>query len=216
MLWGDQMKSRTHPLSQIGWRTGQLRNISRNLLRFDNFSMIRGIANGLEYLHEQGVIHGDLKAANVLVSPKGAPLLMDFGLSHLVCTTSTVESATSARTGSIRWQSPELLFPPGDSDDDVHTKASDIWAFGMTALEVLTKNIPYQTAKMDTQVIGLIYKGTVPPDPDDLKNWKDIDKALWDFCKRCWLLDPKARPPMRDLLKELKKLKADYPASAHK
>ena len=62
-------------------------------------------------------------------------MVMDFGLSHLLAGVSTVESATNAERGSLRWQAPEQ-FKPGDA---VHTKQSDIWALGMTYLVGLVK-----------------------------------------------------------------------------
>lgn len=74
---------------------------------------------------------------NILVSEKGNPLLCDFGISRMIAITQTmggggagVES-TNLR-GSARWMSPELLLPP-DDESPLHTKNSDIWAFGMTA-----------------------------------------------------------------------------------
>ena len=60
---------------------------------------------------------------------------MDFGISHMLAegSTMTIETATGAGKGSMRWQAPELLC--GDvSENDVHTEASDIWALGMVYL----------------------------------------------------------------------------------
>lgn len=66
---------------------------------------------------------------------------MDFGISHLVISTSTAETATSAQKGSLRWQARELLVDRPSSDDSAyttfhHTKESDIWAFSMTCLVI--------------------------------------------------------------------------------
>lgn len=72
----------------------------------------------------------------MLISASGAPLLTDFGLSHLITSTSTCEAATDASKGSSRWQAPELIIPRDDADssEGIHTKESDVWAFGMTGL----------------------------------------------------------------------------------
>lgn len=84
-------------------------------------------ALAIEYLHKAGVIHGDIKGANILVSLQKSALLCDFGLAR------DYDSATSVAQkggGSLRWQSPELL-------DHVHKSyASDVYAFGMTIYEV--------------------------------------------------------------------------------
>ncbi|THH03007.1 hypothetical protein EW145_g6609 [Phellinidium pouzarii] len=174
----------------------------------DSFFMIEGIANGLLYLHNNRVVHGDLKAANVLISPSGVPLLIDFGISHLTLATSTLESATDARKGTFRWLSPELIFPKdGEQDADVHTKESDVWAFGMTCLEVLTKKIPYAKFRLDAQVAIIIYQGMIPTDPDDLEAWKECDRILWSFCKGCWIRDAKERPTIDELLERLKAMR---------
>lgn len=73
---------------------------------------------------------------NVLISANGVPLLADFGLSHLMFATSTNEPATDAGKGDVRWQAPELVIPSEDfiTPEEIHTKESDVWAFGMTGL----------------------------------------------------------------------------------
>ena len=68
-----------------------------------------------------------------MISLDGSPLLMDFGISHMLVGTSTIETGTSALKGSLRWQAPEL-FNCEDSENGIHTKASDIWALGMVYL----------------------------------------------------------------------------------
>ena len=68
-----------------------------------------------------------------MISSTEEPLLMDFGISHMLVGTSTIETATSALKGSLRWQAPELFYCE-DSENDFHTEASDIWALGMVYL----------------------------------------------------------------------------------
>lgn len=88
-----------------------------------------GAAKALVYLHGLGVVHGDIKAENILISDDDEALLGDFGLSKLN------ESATISAlkgSGSVRWQAPELL------DEGAKTFQSDVYAFGMTIVEVST------------------------------------------------------------------------------
>lgn len=63
---------------------------------------------------------------------------MDFGISHLLISATTVDTATAANKGSLRWQALELLdeSPSDGLDAAYHTKESDIWAFGMTCLVI--------------------------------------------------------------------------------
>ncbi|KAH8104951.1 kinase-like domain-containing protein [Phellopilus nigrolimitatus] len=154
-----------------------------------------------------------MKAANVLISPDGCPLLMDFGLSHLLLSTSTLETATDATRGSIRWMAPELLgttkVAEAGDDDKVHTKQSDIWAFGMTALELLTKQVPYSNIRVDPGIIRAMLEKTIPCNPEGLDDWKVIDKKLWEFCKMCWVFNPVERPDMNQLSDELKRIREE-------
>ena len=61
---------------------------------------------------------------------------MDFGISHIINSSTTVETATSASKGTLRWQARELLADDETDQDEAthHTKESDVWAFGMTCL----------------------------------------------------------------------------------
>ncbi|KAG6814687.1 hypothetical protein H0H93_012588, partial [Arthromyces matolae] len=94
--------------------------------------LARDVARGLHYLHSIGVIHGDIKAANVLVDEAGRGRLADFGISsiwdpHIMAW--TTQTAAASRGGSVRWQAPELFDPEGD-EIIPNTFQSDIYALG--------------------------------------------------------------------------------------
>lgn len=81
----------------------------------------------MAYLHEMGVVHGDVKGGNVLVSSNLHALLCDFGLAK------TVDATTSTSlkgAGTVRWQAPELF------NDAPRSFKTDVYAFGMTIYEV--------------------------------------------------------------------------------
>lgn len=84
-------------------------------------------ADAVVYLHSQGIVHGDIKARNILVSGSRHALLCDFGLAKWA---SSITASASKGMGTARWQSPELL--KGES----RCFASDIYAFGITIAEV--------------------------------------------------------------------------------
>ncbi|KIO20538.1 hypothetical protein M407DRAFT_49006, partial [Tulasnella calospora MUT 4182] len=96
----------------------------------DRRRLVIEIAEGLAYLHRCGIIHGDLKGNNVLISGEERVLLCDFGLAKHVtsCTLTTLKGV-----GSLPWQSPELL-----QDASRRTFQSDVYAFGITVYEVRT------------------------------------------------------------------------------
>lgn len=61
-------------------------------------------------------------------------MLMDFGISHLLVSSATRETATAASKGTTRWLAPELFNPDIEAGINEHTQESDIWALGMTYL----------------------------------------------------------------------------------
>lgn len=86
------------------------------------------VADALSFLHHKGIVHGDVKAANILVSDDNHALLCDFGLSR----SAAVDTSVGLHgQGSVRWMSLELLL-----DDQGKTFFSDVWAFGMLIAEV--------------------------------------------------------------------------------
>jgi len=116
-----------------------------------------GVATGLEYLHNCGIIHGDLKGvsphichivgsdmdstkANILVDLKCSARLADFGLAMII-DESTVGSTTGGHgpRGTTRWMAPEMLFPEefgfSVKSHSLPSIGTDIYALGMTILE---------------------------------------------------------------------------------
>ncbi|TDL15887.1 kinase-like protein [Rickenella mellea] len=110
----------------------------------DTVHMVKGVADGLAYLHEQRIIHGDLRSDNVLVSD-GKPLLTDFGMSRLLRTMQALRDIRDCMK-NIRWMAVELVNPfSNHSTDEMNesgwsdsvtverTMQTDVWAFGMVA-----------------------------------------------------------------------------------
>lgn len=108
----------------------RLRIVSRPALRAgrrSNTFQLREIAEGLAYLHEHRVVHGDVKGHNVLISNELKALLCDFGLSK----TADAATTTSLKgAGTVRWQAPELFH------EAPRSYKSDVYAYGMTIYEV--------------------------------------------------------------------------------
>ncbi|KAI6681572.1 hypothetical protein NL676_035453 [Syzygium grande] len=144
----------------------------------------RQILNGLEYLHDQNVVHRDIKCANVLVDASGSVKLADFGLAKAI----KLNDAKSCK-GSAFWMAPEVV----NLKDTGYGLAADIWSLGCTVLEMLTRQHPYPHFE-GVQAAYRIGKGELPPVPDSLSG------DARDFIFRCLQVNPNDRPSAAQLL----------------
>ncbi|KAG1359054.1 hypothetical protein COCNU_08G005000 [Cocos nucifera] len=124
-------------------------SISSLLGKFGSFpeSVIRTytkqLLQGLEYLHQNGIIHRDIKGANILVDNKGCIKLADFGASKQVAKLATMNAAKSMK-GTPYWMAPEVILQTG------HSFSADIWSVGCTVIEMATGccSVPYWDNKV--------------------------------------------------------------------
>lgn len=98
----------------------------------DLYRFMQEIAKGMEYLHQNGVLHGDLKAANVLVDDKLRCVISDFGQSEMKSEAYRI-SGTAPPHGTLRWQAPELM-----SGLSQLTAEMDVYAYAILCIEILT------------------------------------------------------------------------------
>jgi serine/threonine protein kinase len=148
------------------------------------------VAGAVRYMHSRPFVHGDIRAANILMSSEGTPILMDGGLSQII----NCENFTSAEIfGPCRWMAPEILDPPDEQlcsgeDQSPYTKASDIYSLGMTFLEVMTGKVPFSHRWCDTGVVFDVMRGIRPPRPNNFQH------DVWALVSSCWSAVPEERP----------------------
>ncbi|KAG8994540.1 hypothetical protein FRB94_009813 [Tulasnella sp. JGI-2019a] len=160
---------------------------------FRECNTIYGIASGLAFLHAQAVVHGDLKALNVLLTQQLKPLICDFGMTK----TEDVHNATSTEmigVGTWRWMSPEVMH--GESK----TVKSDIYAFGLTIVEVLTGSCPLPSYRAHVPFILAILDGQRPLCEPSSRLGQDFT-PLWSIASACWVSDPSNRPTAGQVVK---------------
>ncbi|KAG1737996.1 hypothetical protein EDB19DRAFT_1715645 [Suillus lakei] len=155
------------------------------------------ISKGMVYLHDQNVLHGDLKASNVLVDDNGRCVISDFGQSEMKWEASR-RSGEPVTNGTLRWQAPELL----DGATKL-TTATDVYAFSICCIEILGMgDLPY--GHRDDALVALIVldqdkRAEIPS--------THIAPLVEPLIEECWVRDPEQRPSFKQVVTSLKRLR---------
>ncbi|MFH1245293.1 MAG: serine/threonine-protein kinase [Candidatus Omnitrophota bacterium] len=112
------------------------------------------IAEAINYAHQNGIFHGDLKPSNILLSLDGVPMVVDFGLAKDVRKTTISDSREFS--GTLYYAAPEQL------KSNVINEKTDIWALGITLYELLTFEFPFKAESLD-DTMNKILKGEPLP-----------------------------------------------------
>ncbi|KAK1390262.1 MAP3K epsilon protein kinase 1 [Heracleum sosnowskyi] len=145
---------------------------------------IAQVLEGLVYLHEQGVIHRDIKGANILTTKEGLVKLADFGVATKL---TEANINTHSVVGTPYWMAPEVIEMSGVC------VASDIWSVGCTVIELLTCSPPYYDLQPMPALFRIV-QDEQPPIPDSLS------PGITDFLRQCFKKDHRQRPDAKTLL----------------
>ncbi|XVE90743.1 hypothetical protein DITRI_Ditri20bG0101600 [Diplodiscus trichospermus] len=179
------------------------------------------LAKALQYLHNQGIIHRDVKPANVLLDRNFSAHLADFGLAEYkkdLRGVSTENWKSSGKptggfhkknmVGTLIYMAPEIL------TKEIHTEKSDVYSFGVSINELLTGVVPYTDIRAEAQahtVLEMNYTEqqltaavvSVGLRPVLAGTESGVPESMLSLIRKCWNANPQNRPSFNDIVLEL-------------
>ena len=137
----------------------------------DTLRLLRGMAAGLDYAHQRGVVHRDVKPANVLMAAEGTPVLADFGLAKV--DQQATMTASGIATGTPAYMAPEQILDGGEIGP-----ATDVYALATVAYEMLTARLPYESDNVMKLLMSKVRDDPVPPSERDPELPRRVDSVL--------------------------------------
>ncbi|KAM4679330.1 mitogen-activated protein kinase kinase kinase 4 isoform 3-T3 [Amazona ochrocephala] len=150
------------------------------------------ITIAINVLHEHGIVHRDIKGANIFLTSSGLIKLGDFGCSvKLKNNTQTMPGEVNSTLGTAAYMAPEVITR---AKGEGHGRAADIWSLGCVVIEMVTGKRPWHEYEHNFQIMYKVGMGHKPPIPDK------VSPEGKDFLCHCLESDPKMRWTASQLL----------------
>ncbi|XP_076635717.1 STKc_myosinIII_N_like and MYSc_Myo21 domain-containing protein ninaC isoform X3 [Colletes latitarsis] len=153
--------------------------------------ILKEVIKAVIHLHENNVIHRDIRGSNILLTKEGEVKLVDFGLSRMI------QGEMGKRytcVGSPCWMAPEVAISKGNASDSGYGSRADVWAIGITAIELADGKPPFQDMH-PTRALFQIVRNP-PPNLYRPSNWT---QTFNDFIAECLEKNPENRPFMAEI-----------------
>ena len=148
--------------------------------------VLREVAEAVYWVHKQGIIHRDIKCANVLLTEAGRVQLCDFGVAAIL---ETKFDKRRTITGTLQWMAPELF----DLSVSYGTEV-DIWSFGSMAFEIASGLPPNAAARIEVPSFGSYLKQNCPRLEGD-----QFSAQLKHLVSYCMVQEPALRPSIQQV-----------------
>jgi len=186
----DYIQNETHLNIILEYvESGSLASINKKFGPFQESLVavyIKQVLQGLDYLHQQGVVHRDIKGANILTTKNGAVKLADFGVAMSL---TDEKKSSNSFVGTPYWMAPEVI----EMRNHI-SPACDIWSLGCTVIELLTGNPPYYNLNQYSALCRIV-EDDHPAFPET------ISEPCKDFLMKCFQKEPSMRSEAIVLLK---------------
>ncbi|XP_052308857.1 serine/threonine-protein kinase STY8 isoform X2 [Populus trichocarpa] len=148
------------------------------------------VSKGMHCLHQNNIVHRDLKSANLLMDENGVAKVADFGVARVQDQTGVM----TAETGTYRWMAPEVI------EHKPYDHKADVFSFGIVLWELLTGKLPYEHLSPLQAAVGVVQQGLRPSIPSH------SHPKLAELLERCWQQDPSLRPDFSEIVELLQQL----------
>lgn len=156
-----------------------------------------GISAGMQFLHEKGIIHRDLKTQNILIDEHKCPIISDFGSSRYA----SGNAPKTSSFGTPNYMAPEFI------QGEEYDLPVDVYSFGIILWEMFTEEVPFAGKESHNIIFMVVIQHTRPPLPEG------IPENLKKLIEMCWAQDPQERPTFEQITSFFENGKVEFPGS---
>ncbi|KAI0688746.1 kinase-like domain-containing protein [Cytidiella melzeri] len=187
-----------------------------DVVDYNLYSLLAQAADGLAHMHKANFVHGNVKSSNILITAEKRAVVHDFECARFLSDTSDYENLTAQQReqhdalsqrhfeSSIRYMAPELVA----GKDGPAIPESDVWAFGMVMIELITDKRPYASLRKPIEVMHAVTSHAPLDKPEPVRPWMSED--VWKLILECSAFQPERRATMASVAKKLRQLADGY------
>lgn len=150
-----------------------------------------GVAIGVLVMHKNDIAHRDLKPANIFLDEYNHPMIADFGYAKVGCASM---AGTRAAIGTYGYKAPEVF---DGNEGGYSAKAADVYSYSLLLYSIIKGQNPWDDSATPERFEMGLKKGTIRPETSDLS------PVFVELLSKCWSSDPKERPTMDNVVREL-------------